>query len=1138
MLFLMEKGLYTRCSYDKIVRKTRGFLPLTFLSVLLGCGVPADERTLFNELSFNATGIDFSNELTENDSINYFNYMYIYMGGGVAVGDFNNDGLQDLYFTGNMVPNKLYLNKGKLKFEDVTETAGVAGDDRWMTGVTVGDANQDGWLDIYVSVSGKWGTTKNLLFINDAVEGDIPTFTEMGEAYGLADEGNSTQAVFFDYNGDGLQDLYVINYPIVPSRTSMVEYLTYRYAAPYHRSDRLYKNEGNGNFTDKTREAGLDKYGLSLGVSVGDFNQDGWQDLYVSNDFSTPDFFYINNQDGTFTDLNLELTNHTSYFGMGTDAADFNNDGYLDIYQVDMMPKSYRRAKENMDSMDPERFYSMVKNDMHHQYSINTLQLHMGNDAKGFPRFGDIGKMAGVSSTDWSWASLFADFDNDGFKDIYVTNGVRRDINNSDYFRSDEVQNFEAGNSLDLTKKIPSEKIKNFAFQNKGNLTFADVSESWGINFNGFSNGVAYADLDNDGDLDLVINNLDDQASIYENNANELATANFLQIELKGNALNPLGLGAKIWLETDSVTQYQELTLTRGFQSSVDPTIHFGVGKAISVNSIKVLWPNGLQSTRNDVPVNQRITINEFEAEEVLDVEPVSPPTFFNDITSNISLDHQHTENTFNDFQYQVLLPHKISEYGPALAVSDINNDGLDDFYIGGSSGDTGKMYTQNPNGTFTEILPELWKADRFQEDVGALFFDANGDGLPDLYVVCGGNELRAGDAYYQDKFYVNKGDGVFEKSESALPIMRESGSVVVASDIDQDGDLDLFVGGRVTPRNYPHAPESRILRNNSSQGEVEFVDVTEEVAPDLLNLGMVTQAKWVDVDGDNVEDLMLVGEWMGITYLQNKGGEFINRSKASGLEDTKGWWFGLHAADFDQDGDVDFIAGNLGKNYKYQASEASPFSLYVYDYDNDSRDDLVLSYLNRGVRVPVRGRECSSQQIPAIKAKFKDYKSYASASLEQIYTSEDLENSLHFEVKSFAHQYLENLGDGTFKITPLDIFSQISSINSFVSLDINDDGYLDVLYAGNLYGSEVETPRNDSSYGGLLIGDGNGGFTSQMPYQSGLMIRGEVKSAKKMKLADGNEGILFAKNNDFLQLIRIEKKQNLNFTAISPINP
>ncbi|WP_162417179.1 VCBS repeat-containing protein [Cyclobacterium roseum] len=1131
----MKTGVNTRCIKDKFANYIL-FVGLIFF--LAACQDKTDQSSLFSELSLESTGIDFSNDLTENDSINYFNYMYIYMGGGVAVGDFNNDGLQDLYFTGNMVPNKLYINKGNLQFEDVSVSAGVAGDERWMTGVTVGDANQDGWLDIYISVSGKWGTTKNLLYINDAREGEIPTFTEMGEAYGLADEGNSTQAVFFDYDGDGLQDLYLINYPIVPSRTSMVEYLTYRYAAPYHRSDRLYKNEGNGKFTDMTQEAGLNKYGLSLGVSVGDFNQDGWPDLYVSNDFSTPDFFYINNQDGTFTDFNLDLTNHTSYFGMGTDAADFNNDGYLDIYQVDMMPKSYRRAKENMDSMDPERFYSMVKNDMHHQYSINTLQLHMGMDTLGLPHYGDIGKMAGVSSTDWSWAALFADFDNDGLKDIYVTNGVRRDINNSDYFRSDEVQDFEDGNSLDLTKKIPSEKIKNFAFQNKGDLTFTDVSESWGINFNGFSNGVAYADLDNDGDLDLVINNLDDRATIYENNANKMADANFLQIELKGNASNPLGLGVKVWLETDSVTQFQELTLTRGFQSSVDPTIHFGLGKGSVIHQIRVLWPGGQQNLLDNVAVNQRITVKEADAVEVGTPEPAVSPGYFTDITSTVSLNHRHTENTFDDFQYQVLLPHKISEYGPAIAVGDINNDGLDDFYLGGSSGYAGKMFLQNSDGTFTEMQQDLWEKDRFQEDVSALFFDANGDGLADLYVVCGGNELRKGDVYYQDKFYINRGNGLFEKSDTALPLMRESGSIVVASDIDKDGDLDLFVGGRVTPRNYPHAPKSYILRNNSSRDEVKFEDVTEEVAPDLLDLGMVTQASWVDVDGDTMEDLILVGEWMGITYLKNENGTFVNKSVAAGLGDTNGWWFGLHGEDFDSDGDIDFIVGNLGENYKYQASQSSPFSLYVYDYDNDSKDDLVLSYLDKGVRVPVRGRECSSQQIPAIKAKFKDYKSYASASLEEIYTTEDLEKSTHFEVKSFAHLYLENQGDGTFTIKPLDTFSQISSINALVSMDINQDGNLDMLYAGNLYGSEVETPRNDASYGGILLGDGEGGFESQMPYESGLMIRGEVKSAKKLKLAGGQAGVLFAKNNDFLQLLRIESQENFGLSTIFPANP
>jgi len=780
----------------------------------------------------------------------------------------------------------------------------------------------------------------------------------------------------------------------------------------------------------------------------------------------------------------------------------------------------------------------MVKNDMHHQYSINTLQLNMGNDSDGLPRFGDIGKMAGVSSTDWSWASLFADFDNDGFKDIYVTNGVRRDINNSDYFRSDEVQNFEDENSLDLTKKIPSEKIKNFAFRNNGNLTFADVSESWGVNFNGFSNGVAYVDLDNDGDLDLVINNLDDRATIYENKSNELTNNGFLQIALNGDNGNAFGIGAKIWLETDSLTQFQELTLTRGFQSSVDPIVHFGTGKADKINRIRVLWPNGLQNTIENVSLNQRIKIDISDAIEVINQESAPVPSFFKDITNEVLLDHLHIENSFNDFQYQVLLPHKISEYGPALAVGDIDNDGLDDFYIGGSNGHTGKMFRQNRDGTFTEILEDLWEKDKFQEDVGALFFDANGDGLPDLYVVCGGNELRNGDVYYQDKFYINKGNGQFEKSETALPLMRESGSIVVAADIDNDGDLDLFVGGRVTPRNYPHAPKSYILRNISSDGEIRFEDVTEEVAPDLLDVGMVTKAMWVDLDGDKNKDLILVGEWMGITYLKNENGRLVNKTESSGLEDTNGWWFGLHGEDFDGDGDVDFIAGNLGRNYKYQASEASPFSLYVYDYDNDSRDDLVLSYLDKGVRVPVRGRECSSQQIPAIKVKFKDYKSFASASLEQIYTTEHLEKAKHYEVKNFSHQYMENLGDGRFKLTPLDIFSQISSINAMVTLDANQDGYLDVLYAGNLYGSEVETPRNDSSYGGLLLGDGKGGFVSQMPYESGLMIRGEVKAAIKMKLAGGSEGILFAKNNAPLQLIRIGQSEKLGFIAMKAGKP
>ncbi len=1096
------------------------------LCTLFFCSCDRETKmdTLFLEVSPERSGITFSNTLTENDSINYFNYMYIYMGGGVAVGDLNNDGLPDIYFTGNMVKNKLYLNQGNLGFKDVTEEAGVGGDNRWMTGVTMGDANQDGWLDIYVSVSGKWGTTENLLYINDAKEGELPTFTESAKSYGVADAGNGTQAVFFDYDRDGDQDLYVVNYPLVPSRTSITEFLDFRENTPAHRSDRMYRNNGDRTFTDVTQESGMAKYGLSLGISVGDYNQDGWPDVYVSNDFSTPDYFLMNNGDGTFTDRNLELTNHTSYFGMGTDAADFNNDGLLDIYQVDMMPKSHRRAKENMDSMDPERFYNMVAHDMHHQYSINTLQMNMGNDSVGLPHFGDVGKMAGVSATDWSWAALFADFDNDGQKDIYVSNGVRRDINNSDFFRSDEIKNFTEGNSLELTLKLPSEKIENYAFKNNGDLTFSNVSKEWGLNYNGFSNGMVYADLDLDGDLDVVLNNLDDKSRVYENRASQQGGSNHLRIKFKGPDSNAFGIGCKVWLEDENGLQFQEMTLTRGFQSSVEPVLHFGVGKKEKIAQVKIQWPDGRVQKLNGSKTNRLLVVDYRDAVSVQ--EPVSGkgPILFKDITREANLNHKHEENLFNDFYHQVLLPHKISQYGPALAVGDVDNDGLDDFFVGGAYRSPATLYRQNGDGTFAEMGSATWELDREQEDVAAEFFDANGDGLLDLYVVSGGNEFGPNDDYYQDRFYLNRGNGVFEKIPTALPRITDSGGTVIYADYDADGDMDLFVGGRVTPRNYPTPPQSHILRNDSKGMYVVFTDVTSEVAPELLDLGMVTQAEWVDVDGDSRQDLMIVGEWMGIVYLRNEGAKFVDKSAEAGLEGTTGWWFGLKSHDFDGDGDQDFLVGNLGRNYKYQAKKDSPFSLYAYDYDNNNRQDIVLSYLEKGTQVPVRGRECSSQQIPAIKSKFKDYHSFASASLEQIYSTEHLEKSVHYEVRSFANSYLENKGKGQFELHELDNLAQIAPINGMVVEDIDGNGTTDVIYAGNLYGSEVETPRGDASYGGLLTGNGKGDFRAHMPYESGLWVPGEVRAVKKITLAHG-KGVLFAKNNDYLQLVQITNR-------------
>lgn len=1114
-------------SIFKFVFKRPFHLLLIYTSVAMmwSCAYIGDHQSekLFQRISAERSGVHFSNLLSENDSINYFDYLYIYMGGGVAIGDVNNDGLQDVYFTGNMVANRLYLNKGDMKFEDVTEKAKVGGDDRWVTGVTMGDANSDGWLDIYVSVSGKWKTKKNLLFINDARPGKTPTFTESAESYGVADEGNSTQAVFFDYDLDGDQDLYVVNYPLTSSGQTLYNYINYKENTPYDMSDRLYRNDGGNKFVDVTHQAGLAKYGLSLGVSVGDFNQDNWPDVYVSNDFSTPDYLLINNKDGTFSDHIRTTTNHTSYFGMGCDAADINNDGRLDVFQVDMLPRDNRRAKENMDSMDPERFKTILENNMHYQYSANALQLNMGIDSLGLPHFGDIARMAGVSSTDWSWAVLLADFDNDGHKDSYVTNGVRRDINNRDFFRSEEVKNYSDSMTLNLTMKMPSEKIENNAFRNNGNLSFSNVSDEWGLNYKGFSNGMAYGDLDNDGDLDLIINNLDDQGVIYENKSSDIGPNNFLRFKMSGPALNPLGIGTKIWLKHQGEMQYQELSLSRGFQSSVEPVVHFGVGKLATIDEVKIKWTDGKEQILKDVETNKEWVVDYYEAAgrpNTDDVENV----MFEDITSKVNLVHKHEENYFDDYQYQLLLPHKTSQYGPALAVGDIDRDGLDDFYVGGARGIAGKMYLQNTDGTFYEISPEVWAVDSGHEDVSAVFFDANGDLLPDLYVVSGGNEAPEGNPYYQDRLYINKGAGVFRKHNLALPEIRTSGACAKPYDFDKDGDLDLFIGGRLKPRNYPMPVGSYLLRNDSDNQSIKFVDVTNDLAPEMNQLGMVTTAEWVDVDADLDTDLVVVGEWMPVTWFENTNGKFIKNNEKSGLKNSEGWWFSMLSEDFDGDGDQDFVMGNLGLNYKYQASEEAPFNVYSYDYDNNRKSDLVLGYYQDGVQYPVRGRECSSQQVPAIKVKFKDYSSFAKASLEDIYSTEHLQKSLHYKVSSFASCFMQNLGDGNFSAFPLGRLAQLSSVNAILAGDFNHDGHTDILMGGNLYGAEVETPRGDASYGLVGLGDGKGNFNYLMPYESGLMVNGEIKAIEQLKLAGNRTGILIAKNDDYLQLLSVKK--------------
>lgn len=1086
-----------------------------------------DKVKLFSALSEEESGVSFANTLLEDAKLNYFTYQYIYMGGGVAVGDVNNDGLQDLYFTGNMVGNKLYLNQGDLKFKDITEVALVDGENRWVTGVTMADVDADGWVDIYVSVSGKSTTTRNLLYKNTGLNDDgLPVFVECAEKVGIADDGHSTQGVFFDFDKDGDLDLYVANYPYAKFNSPYKFYRRQVEEKNHQHSDRFYKNKGDGTFEDATATVGIQNYGLSLGVSVGDFNQDGWEDIYVSNDFATTDHFYFNNGDGTFTDRIWETTQHTSFYGMGTDVADFNNDGLLDILQMDMTPKGNKRSKANMASMNPAGFKEIINTGMHHQYMQNAFQMNNGLSEDGLPHFSDVSRMMGVASTDWSWAGLFADLDNDGWKDIFITNGTRRDINNKDYFNYPNKTTkrlIQTQNLLQLALNMPSEKIDNYALKNNGDLSFSKTTNDWGLNFEGYSNGAAYADLDNDGDLEVIINNIDAPAIIYKNHSIEQYNSNYLRILLRGSDKNQMGLGTKISIDSKGEKQYLEQSLTRGYQSSVDPIIHFGLGKAKLIDSINVTWPDGKKQTLTQIAANQTLIIDySNSSSQKKETVEVVKDKLFKEVTIKKGIDYQHQENEHDDYQYQVLLPHMYSKNGPGLTVGDVNGDKLDDFFIGGAMGKPGVLFFQKKNGTFKRAESDSFKKDRIHEDLGATFFDADGDGDLDLYVVSGGNEFGLHSNELQDRFYVNDGKGHFKKETNALPEMTSSGSRVKFADYDNDGDLDLFVCGRVIPNQYPKPAKSYILRNDYSKTKgIKFTDVTEEICPQLLEAGLVTDAVWVDFDNDTFLDLVIVGEWMPLTFLKNESGKFSDKTSEYNLDKTSGWWYSIIAEDFDNDGDMDFVAGNLGLNYKYQASMDESFDVYAKDYDRNGKLDIVLGYYDKGVQYPLRGRQCSSEQIPQISKKFKDYNSFAEASIEDVYTVNDLQSSLHYQAWTFASSYIENKGNGKFEIKALPNEVQVSSINCIVAEDFNLDGRLDLVVAGNMFTSEVETPRNDASYGKYLTGDGKGNFRA-VPYsESGFYLKNDTKDMSLINTVNGKV-ILAANNDDALKAFEV----------------
>ena len=1074
------------------------------------------EKTLFKKVPPTLSKINFKNTIIEDENFNIFVYSNFNNGGGVAVGDINNDGLQDIFFTSNQNANGLFLNKGNLVFEDITKKAKVEGNSEWYTGATFVDINSDGLLDLYVCKSGLYRNRKNELYINN---GDL-TFTEQASKYGIADNGFSTHSTFFDADNDGDLDLYVLNHPPV-AYAGIDAKNSARLKPTAEITDQFYRNEGNGNFVHAGNRVGIRErlYAYGLSVTASDLNNDGWTDLYVTNDYSEPDLIYFNNGNGTFTERVKETTKHIPAFGMGADIADFNNDSYVDILALDMMPEDNRRKKTEMGGMNPELFWRHVELGYHYQYMQNVLHLNNGAMENGMTTFSDVGPMAGVTDTDWSWSALFADLDNDGWKDLFITNGFLRTIRNNDFINA-VVEKRKKLTSLEKLAMVPSEKLVNYVYKNNGDLTFTKKVKEWGVEYAGYSNGAAYADLDNDGDLDYIINNINDYALLYENRASNLGTNNYLQVTFEGKENNKFGIGTKVKIKTGEIEQYQELSLSRGFQSSVPPLLHFGLGEANKIDEIEITWLGGKKEILTNIKANQKMVIRESDAKVHKPVK--KEKRLFADISKELNINHKHIENKYDDFKLEVLLPHKMSNFGPGLAVGDVNGDKLDDFFVGGAMGQSGEIFIQQKNGKFKKSNSSALKSDKKYEDLGAAFFDANGDGILDLYIVSGGNEQKNGSSFYQDRLYLNNGKGSFVKANS-LPKITSSGSCVKPADFDGDGDIDLVIGGRVEAQKYPFPGKTMLLENTGNQNGIPiFKDVTESIAPGLENIGLITDAIWTDFNGDGNLDMIVVGEWMEPRFFLSENGKFTDVTESTGLKNTMGWWFSINQGDFDNDGDIDYIAGNLGLNYKYKATPDEPFRVYASDFDNNGRSDIVLGYFNDEVCYPVRGRTCSSQQIPGIKKKFENYETFANATVVDIYGKENLDNSLLYEAKNFATSYIENKGNGKFEIHKLRNEAQMSSVNSIVIRDFNKDGNLDLVLAGNLYASEVETVRNDASIGMYLEGDGKGNFTPIPFVKSGLMIPNDAKELAEIDTPNGKI-ILVANNNDLMQAIKFK---------------
>ncbi|MFS4416940.1 VCBS repeat-containing protein [Maribacter sp. 2307ULW6-5] len=1080
-------------------------------------GVPPDqEGPLFRLLDAKDTGISFKNNILEDDTHNMVDFFYVYNGGGVAIGDINNDSLPDLYFTGNMVQDRLYLNKGNFVFEDISAAAGIQMDG-WSTGATMVDMDNDGFLDIYVSRSGNHPAEKrrNLLFMNKGNN----TFTEQAAQFGVADTSHTTQSAFFDYDKDGDLDLYLLNHTnsVRDPNKASPPIANGSGAA----NDRLYRNDGTPasgpKFTDVTLDAGILFDGLGLGLAIADIDDDGWEDVLVTNDFLANDHIYLNLGNGTFRESSKELLDHNSHFSMGNDVADFNNDGLLDFVVLDMLPPDNFHKKKMAGPLNFDLFERTLQQGYMPQYMRNTLQLNNGK-VNGKTTFSEIGQLAGISATDWSWAPLFADFDNDGFKDLYITNGYLRDVTDLDFINYTGTLSQSLGpDSLDQVikvraKKMPSIAPNNIMYKNTGTLVFKDMSQAWGLELPSLSNGAAYADLDNDGDLDIVVSTLNSHSLVYENLSQKRNKNNFLNVGLLGDPDNRRALGTRLDLYVRGMTQTRRHAPTRGYQSSMDTPIHFGLGNQDRADSLVVTWPDGQVSSYRDISANTTLVLDKKEAPKTVkrSTKTIAPP-WFTRLTAPNAPSHLHQEVPFRDFDHQFLLPHKHSEQGPGLAVADVNGDGLDDFFVGAGYSANGTLYIQKASGGFGGQPLEQKEEHRYAEDTGILFFDYDNDGDKDLYIASGSNEFYGNSPYYQDRLYRNDGKGNFSLDLAALPKTTSSSSCVRAADFDGDGDLDLFIGGRLTPLKYPLPGKSQILVNDLGK----FSLAGSDIAPGLEKVGMVTDALWTDWDNDLDPDLMVVGEFMAIEFFENENGKLKNVSSQLGPRFTAGWWNSIAAADIDDDGDMDYVLGNLGLNTKYKISREQPLTLYALDYDANGSIDPLLSYFIQGTEYPAASRDDILKQIPTLKKQFPDYASFARASMQVVVPKEKRGSS--FVAKAFEQRsgILENNGNG-FSFKPLPMEAQMAPVKGILAEDFNLDGHTDLLLSGNDYGTEVGTGRYSALKGALLMGNGKGHFKAIKNTHSGLMINGNTRAAAKIIIQD-RQALLFARFGDSL---------------------